>query len=113
MKTRRLRRQRQTLLRRVVLRRLHDANLEAMAAEAHVIASDTAPVREVIEDGRNGRLVDFFDIKGWSRTLTEALADPAAGVPLRAAARRDVIARYDLRSQSLPCLMDFVENAGQ
>ncbi|MCB1399597.1 MAG: glycosyltransferase [Rhodobacteraceae bacterium] len=87
--------------------------LEAMAAEAHVIASDTAPVREVIEDGRNGRLVDFFDIEGWSRTLTEALADPAAGAPLRAAARRDVIARYDLRSQSLPRLMDFVENAGQ
>lgn len=85
--------------------------LEALAAGAMVVGSDTAPVREVISDGVNGRLVDFFDIAAWSAALTKALADPAATLPLRKAARDGVIARYDLASICLPRLIDFVENA--
>ncbi|WP_372837652.1 glycosyltransferase [Phaeovulum sp.] len=87
--------------------------LEALAAGALVVASDTAPVREVITDGVNGRLVDFFDIPTWSAALTEALANPAATAPLRAAARQGVIARYDLATACLPRLIDFVENAAR
>jgi hypothetical protein len=35
--------------------------LEAMSGGCSIIASDTAPVREVIEHDVTGRLVDFFD----------------------------------------------------
>ena len=83
--------------------------VEAMACGAHVIGSATAPVKEVIEHGRNGTLVDFFDIPGWSRALTEALAEPARFAPLRLAARQTVLDRYDLHGICLPRLVEFVE----
>ncbi|PCD78035.1 glycosyltransferase [Pseudothioclava arenosa] len=87
--------------------------LEAMAAGCMIVASDTAPVREVIRDGENGWLVDFFDIPGWSRALTEALAAPEQFAPLRAAARQAIVEGYDLHSLCLPRLIDFVETAGR
>ena len=82
---------------------------EAMAAGAMVVASDTAPVREFLTDGVTGRLVDFFDVPGWSAALTEALADPAALVPLRRAARAHMVATYDLQRHCLPQIVSFVE----
>lgn len=86
--------------------------MEAMAAGAMVIASDTAPVREVITDGKTGRLVDFFDVKGWSAALIEALAQPQNYAPLRAAARASIVETYDLETRCLPRLIEFVETAG-
>ncbi len=86
--------------------------LEAMSAGAHVIGSATAPVQEVIRDGVNGSLVDFFDLAGWSARLTEALADPDRFTDIRAAARRTAIERYDLRRVCLPRMVDFVERHG-
>ena len=86
--------------------------MEAMSAGALIVGSDTAPVREVIRHGENGLLVDFFDIAGWSRVLTEALADPARFAPLRVAARQTVLERYDLRSVCLPRMVELVERFG-
>jgi glycosyltransferase involved in cell wall biosynthesis len=83
--------------------------LEAMAAGALVIGSRTPPVQEVIQDGVNGRLVDFFDVAGWSAALTAALADPRADDALRLAARETVVSRYDLKTVCLPRLIAFVE----
>lgn len=83
--------------------------LEAMSVGALVIGSRTAPVQEVIRDGENGRLVDFFDIDGWSRTLIEALTDPRSADPMRHAARQTILDRYDLRRICLPRMIDFVE----
>jgi glycosyltransferase involved in cell wall biosynthesis len=76
--------------------------LEAMACAAVVVGSSTAPVREVIEHGRNGLLVDFFDGEGLARSIAAVLADPAAHRVLGEAARRHVVAHYDLRSVCLP-----------
>ncbi|MES2665117.1 MAG: glycosyltransferase family 4 protein [Pseudomonadota bacterium] len=86
--------------------------LESMSAGALVVASDTAPVAEVIRDGVNGRLVNFFDVAGWSAALTECLADPDRFAPLRRAARQTVLGSYDLRSICLPRMVDYVESLG-
>lgn len=83
--------------------------IEAMAAGAHVVASRTAPVCEVLEDGVTGTLVDFFDHAGWVRALTDALGDPARHAALGPAARRAVLARHDLKTHCLPRQIAFVE----
>jgi glycosyltransferase involved in cell wall biosynthesis len=76
--------------------------VETLAAGTLVVGSNTAPVAEVIKDGVNGRLVDFFDVKGWSVALTDALARPEAYVQMREAARALARERYDLRTVCLP-----------
>jgi glycosyltransferase involved in cell wall biosynthesis len=76
--------------------------LEAMAAGCCIVGSATPPVQEVIEDGQNGRLVDFFDHEGLALALADALHHPEAGTALRAAARRTVRERYDLHGHCLP-----------
>ena len=86
--------------------------MESMGAGALVVGSDTAPVREVIRQGENGLLVDFFDVPAWSRTLTEALAHPERFTALRQAARKTVLERYDLKSVCLPRMVDWVEGFG-
>ncbi len=76
--------------------------LEAMSLGALVIGSDTAPVREVIKDGKNGLLVDFFNPKQIAETVCAALAEPKKFAPLRKAARQTIVKRYDFRTRSLP-----------
>lgn len=85
--------------------------MEALSAGCHVVASDTAPLQEVIMDGRNGNLVPFFDVPGWSAALAGALADPEAAKPMRTAARAGAKQKYDLKTVSLPKLVGFVEGA--
>lgn len=84
--------------------------LEAMAAGAVVVGSRTPPVQEVITDGVNGRLVDFFDIAGWSQTVSDCLARPDALAPLGVAARNTIVARYDLRTICLPQMVALIES---
>lgn len=78
--------------------------VEAMSTGCAIVASDTAPVREAIEDGRNGRLVDFHDPDALARAVAETLADPARARALGAAARADARARYDHRVCAETCL---------
>lgn len=64
--------------------------LEAMACGTPIVASDTAPVREMISAGRNGRLVDFFDTAAIAQATLEALDAREASAALAAQARKDV-----------------------
>ncbi|MFY7913578.1 MAG: glycosyltransferase [Rubrivivax sp.] len=85
--------------------------LEAMSQGALMVASNTGPVQEVIEHGRNGLLVDFFDHQALAETLADALARQQELQPLRQAARQTVVDRYDLRRVCLPDMLKFVEQA--
>ena len=76
--------------------------LDAMSAGALVVGSRTPPVEEVIEDGRNGVLRDFFDADGIADAVVDALANPSRYRAVREAARRTVVERYDLRRVCLP-----------
>lgn len=82
---------------------------EAMAAGGYIVASDTEPVREVLRDGENGRLVGFHDQPALEAALIRGLAGDAEAPRLRAAARQEIVDHYDLRRLSLPRLIEFVE----
>jgi glycosyltransferase involved in cell wall biosynthesis len=83
--------------------------LESLAAECLVVGSATPPVQEVLRNGENGLLVDFFDIEGWATTLSRALAKHKDYAPLRKAARAGVLADYDLRTVCLPRQLKLIE----
>ena len=70
--------------------------LEAMAVGGFVVGSRTPPVEEVIRDGENGWLMDFFDREDIAGRLSEALACRAEMTDLRSAARQTVFSRYAL-----------------
>jgi glycosyltransferase involved in cell wall biosynthesis len=83
--------------------------IEAMSAGCLVVGSRTAPVEEVITHSRNGLLFDFFDHDALAEAVIGALARPDEHRPLREAARRTAIERYDLRSVCLPQLTGMFE----
>ena len=83
--------------------------LEAMAAGCVVVGSRTAPVEEVIRDGENGLLVDFFSPDEIAGRVVDVLTDPCAYDGIRAAARRSVVERYDLKTVCLPAQLAMVE----
>ena len=72
--------------------------LEAMAAGCLVIGSRTPPVTEVIRDGHNGLLVDFFSEVEVADRVDEALDHPDRMQRLRDTARQTVTQRYALKS---------------
>ncbi len=72
--------------------------IEAMAAGCLVLGSDTEPVREVIRDGDNGLLVDFFDVAQIAARIDEAVEKRVAYRALREKARQTTLERYAARN---------------
>lgn len=82
--------------------------LEAMACECLVLGSDTPPLHDAIEHGRNGLLHDFFDIGALSQAMIDACRHPERSAPLRSAARQTVLERFDQRSVCLPAWLKVI-----
>jgi glycosyltransferase involved in cell wall biosynthesis len=76
--------------------------LEAMSCGCCVVASDTAPVTEVITHNENGRLVDFFDAASLAEEIAAVLAAGADMQRTRERARETVVERGDLKRICLP-----------
>ncbi|MDN5568074.1 MAG: glycosyltransferase family 4 protein [Paracoccus sp. (in: a-proteobacteria)] len=85
---------------------------EAMAAGCYVVGSDTEPVRELIRNGENGRLVPFFDVDALADALILGLSGDPDAPRLRQAARDTILQGYDLHTRCLPAQIDWVESQG-
>jgi glycosyltransferase involved in cell wall biosynthesis len=68
--------------------------LDALACGCTVLASDTAPVREVVTHGETGLLGGFFDVDALAAEALRVLADPPAHRHLGEAGRALVVERY-------------------
>ena len=80
----------------------------AMATGVPVLASDIAPVREIIEPGVTGLLEPLFDIDRLTETALQILADPASFAELGAAARRLIEEKYSIET-CIPPIKEFLE----
>jgi glycosyltransferase involved in cell wall biosynthesis len=76
--------------------------IEAMAAGCLIVASDTAPVQEVIQHEWNGLLVPFHEPAAIAASVIDALAGRRDAARLREEARNTVLERFALRE----CLAD-------
>ena len=84
--------------------------MDAMSCGAVVLGSDTAPVREMIRDGENGLLADFFDADAIAAKAIQVLKDPDAARRMGRAAEATIVQRYSLEAV-LPRMLDLYERA--
>ncbi len=84
--------------------------LESMAAGCLLVASKTAPVEEVICEGKNGFLVDFFSAEQIAHRVVDALMAGKDGyADIRKNARRTIIEKYDLQTICLPAQLELLQ----
>jgi glycosyltransferase involved in cell wall biosynthesis len=84
--------------------------MDALASGTTVLASDTAPVREMIEHGKNGLLIDFFDLDGMVNMATKVLDAPEDYKPLGQAGAAMIREKYSL-DVCLPRMLQLYEEA--
>ena len=83
--------------------------VEAMACECLVLGSDTAPVRDAIRDGENGRLLDFFDVKALSQAMIDAVRQPERYAAMRKRARETALAEFDRQTKGVPGWLEMID----
>ena len=82
--------------------------LEALSTGCLVVGSATPPVQEVIEDGINGLLVDFFNPSKIASKIIEALNNPDKMAKIRTRARETILETYDL-AKLLPQHLEWIK----
>ncbi|GGX48603.1 colanic acid biosynthesis glycosyltransferase WcaL [Tateyamaria omphalii] len=83
--------------------------MEAMAAQVPVVTTQIAGVPELVEDGKNGRLVAPGDADALVEALSELLSEPDKRRSLGAAGRSKVSVGYDMRKEAA-WLSQIIEN---
>jgi hypothetical protein len=81
----------------------------AMTCDCTILASDTAPVGEFIEDGKSGLLPSFYDVDQLTVQALQVMDDPAAHRCLGNAFVELIREKYSLTA-TLPKLVELVEN---
>lgn len=84
--------------------------MDAMSAGAVVLGSRTAPVQEMITDGENGLLADFFDPEEFAEKALRALGDIEGHRRLGKAAEQMIIDKYSLEAVT-PQMLKLYEDA--
>ena len=72
------------------------SSMEAMSTGCLLIGSNTPPVKEVVQHGHNGLLVDFFDTEAIANTIGKVLDRPKDFVDMRKQARATILESYQI-----------------
>ncbi len=83
--------------------------LEAMSTGCLIVASDTHPVREVMENNVNGLLVNFFNVREIADRIEEALENSDQMQIIRQNARQTIVDKYNL-AKLLPEHITWIRN---
>ena len=84
--------------------------LEAMACGAPVLGSATPPVEEILKEGYNGHLFDFFNQAALVEKAAAILgASPTTVAALTQQARRDMASSFSFEQHSLPKYLALIE----
>jgi glycosyltransferase involved in cell wall biosynthesis len=83
--------------------------LEAMSIGCPIACSDTPPVKEVAESGKDCLMFDFFDATALADRVDALLDDRDLGRRLGAAARQKIVEQYNVRDL-LPMAMQLIHD---
>jgi glycosyltransferase involved in cell wall biosynthesis len=84
--------------------------MNALACGAIVLASDTAPVREMVMHQQNGLLCDFFDVDKMLKWVNDVLDNTSDYKKLGAAGVEMIAERYSL-AKCLPQMVELYQRA--
>ena len=84
--------------------------IEALTMGCCVVASNTAPLQEVITDNVTGKLVDFFDHEELSTSIIQLLSNESLRGKLGSAAREFATKKYSLYESCLPKQIEWVND---
>jgi glycosyltransferase involved in cell wall biosynthesis len=84
--------------------------MDAMSCGAVLLGSATSPVKEMVRDGENGLLADFFKPEEFAEKAVKVLQNPDEFRPLGRAAEETIKANYSLEAV-LPQMLQMYEDA--
>ena len=84
-----------------------------MACGALIVGSDTPPVREIIRDGVNGFLCDFWDAEAMAEKISDTLEKAPSLDQVRSNAQQTILREYDGEVQTRRLMSLILHNMDQ